>query len=139
MASYSYPTLVYNCRSAQLGCVIIQIFVLYSNADYMGTFTFVFTVALCLYNLYVIGKRWYNNIDGRFDMRQMVREPDTQLKVMYAAEVFTPAVIGLLVFTMVHFPGGGGNFMWTLACCVQITAALILIFAEVYEVFVKGY
>ncbi|KAK6038172.1 hypothetical protein COOONC_24324 [Cooperia oncophora] len=80
MATYSYPTLVYNCRSAQLGCVSIQILVLYSNADSLGTFTFVFTVALCLYNLYVIGKRWYNNIDGRFDMRQMVREPDTPVK-----------------------------------------------------------
>ncbi|PIO76659.1 hypothetical protein TELCIR_01253 [Teladorsagia circumcincta] len=135
--SYNYPTLVYNCRSAQLGCVIIQIFVLYSNADSLGTFTFVFSTALCLYNLYVIGKRWYNNIDGRFDMRQMVREPDSQLKVLYAAEVFTPAVVGLMVYLMVRFPGG--NFLWALACCVQITAALILIFAEVYEVFVKGY
>ncbi|KAK6028612.1 hypothetical protein OSTOST_05300, partial [Ostertagia ostertagi] len=102
------------------------IFVLYSNADYLGTFTFVFSTALCLYNLYVIGKRWYNNIDGRFDMRQMVREPD---------KVFTPAVIGLMVYLMVRFPNG--NFLWALSCCVQITAALILIFAEVYEVFVK--
>ncbi|XGW23983.1 hypothetical protein V3C99_005858, partial [Haemonchus contortus] len=137
--AFSYANLISNGRAAQLTCVMIQIFVLYSNSDYIGSGTFILATALCLYNFYVLAKRWVNSIDGRFDMRQMVREKDTQLKLMYAAEVFTPFIVGLLVYSMVMFPGKSGNFMWTCACCVQITAALMLILAEVYEVFIKGY
>ncbi|WKX88451.1 hypothetical protein Q1695_008244 [Nippostrongylus brasiliensis] len=139
MAAYSYGSLVYNSRLTQLVCIVIQIFVLYSHADYIGSGTFILSTALAIYNLYVVGKRWHNNIDGRFDMRQMVRESDAQLKLMYAAEVFTPFLLGAVIFLMVRLPGGGGNFMWTCSCCVQIVSAFALIIAEFYEVFIRGY
>ncbi|KAK6730972.1 hypothetical protein RB195_007441 [Necator americanus] len=138
-SSYSFPFLVNQCRTVQLLCIIVQIFIIYANVDYMGMVAFILSIALCLYNLYVTGRRMYNNIDGRFDLRQMVRENDNQLRLLYASEVFTPSVLGILTFLIVRIPSGMGRFTWTLCCCSQITAALLLFAVEFYEVFIKGY
>ncbi|KAK6731014.1 hypothetical protein RB195_007463 [Necator americanus] len=124
---------MYQSRTAQLICVTLQILLLYSYIDHLSTARFFITMALCLYNLFITGMRWSKNIDGRFDFRQMLKEKNTQLKLSYAREVFGPLVIGFLVFLMIRLPGGSGNFIWTLTCCVQIVAALLLLAVEVNE------
>ncbi|CAJ0599460.1 unnamed protein product [Cylicocyclus nassatus] len=139
MSSYNFPLLVNQCRTIQLCCLVLQVILTYINVEYMGMMTFIFTMALCLYNLYVTGRRMYNNIDGRFDLRQIIRESDNQLKLLYASEVFTPLVLGILVFIIVRLPGGMGRFVWTLACCGQIGAALLLLVVEIQEVVINGY
>ncbi|EYC43199.1 hypothetical protein Y032_0500g2575 [Ancylostoma ceylanicum] len=139
MSSYNFPLIVNQSRTVQLCCLLLQVILTYINVDYMGMLTFIFTMAICLYNLYITGRRMYNNIDGRFDLRQMVRESDTQLKLLYASEVFTPPVLGIIVFLVVRLPGGMGRFVWTMSCCGQIGASLVLLAVEFYEVFVKGY
>ncbi|EYB90247.1 hypothetical protein Y032_0222g2627 [Ancylostoma ceylanicum] len=138
MAALSYGHVLGQSRAVQLGCLVLKIFLLYANIDYLGTMTFIFTTALCIYNLYVVGRRWANNIDGRFDFRQMLKETNTQLKLSYASEVFSPTIVGFLVFLMVRMPGGGSNFMWTMACCVQIAASLLLLALEFHETMIKG-
>ncbi|EYC43200.1 hypothetical protein Y032_0500g2575 [Ancylostoma ceylanicum] len=107
MSSYNFPLIVNQSRTVQLCCLLLQVILTYINVDYMGMLTFIFTMAICLYNLYITGRRMYNNIDGRFDLRQMVRESDTQLKLLYASEVFTPPVLGIIVFLVVRLPGSG--------------------------------
>ncbi|CAJ0596335.1 unnamed protein product [Cylicocyclus nassatus] len=139
MSSYNFPLLVNQCRTVQLCCLVLQVILTYINVEYMGMMTFIFTMALCLYNLYVTGRRMYNNIDGRFDLRQMIRESDNQLRLLYASEVFTPSVLGILVFLIVRLPGGMGRFIWTLACLGQIGAALLLLAVEIQEVVINGY
>ncbi|KAK6731009.1 hypothetical protein RB195_007463 [Necator americanus] len=104
MNSYSYPSVMYQSRTAQLICVTLQILLLYSYIDHLSTARFFITMALCLYNLFITGMRWSKNIDGRFDFRQMLKEKNTQLKLSYAREVFGPLVIGFLVFLMIRLP-----------------------------------
>ncbi|CAJ0609962.1 unnamed protein product [Cylicocyclus nassatus] len=73
----------------------------------------------------------YNNIDECFDLRQMIRESDNQLRLLYASEVFTPSFLGILVLLIVRLPGGMGRFICTLACLGQIGAALLLLAVEI--------
>ncbi|CAJ0595234.1 unnamed protein product [Cylicocyclus nassatus] len=133
--AFNYPTIVYQARGVQFGCIIFQIFLLYANIDYIGTFKFIFCTAVCLYNLYVTARRWFNKIDGRYDFAQMVKESNTQVRLQYAAEVFSPLVLGLLVFLIITLPGY--NFFWTLASCVQIAAAMLILALEVQETVMK--
>ncbi|RCN45638.1 hypothetical protein ANCCAN_08377 [Ancylostoma caninum] len=56
-----------------------------------------------------------------------------------STEVFTPPVLGILVFMIVRLPGGAGRFLWTMSCCGQIGGALLLLAVEFHEVFIKGY
>ncbi|KJH46397.1 hypothetical protein DICVIV_07565 [Dictyocaulus viviparus] len=136
---YNYPNFVKTSRETQIGCILAQIFSLYANSDLIGSAVFVSMTTLCLYNLYVVITKWYNNVDGRFDMRQVFRENDIQLKLKYASEVFMPLIIGILVYSFVNLRSGSVNFIWTMVSCLQITAAVLLVSMEFYEVLILRY
>lgn len=52
---------------------------------------------------------------------------DITANSFFFAGVFVPTIIDFMVFLMVRMPGGANYFMWTMACCVQIAAAKLLL------------
>ncbi|VDP20427.1 unnamed protein product [Heligmosomoides polygyrus] len=80
----------------------------------------------------------YYNIDGRFDLRQLMREPEHTVKIQYSIALFTPSVLSILLFVCVHHQYGAIKFFWALTCITQIVLAYGLASLEAYEVLVKG-
>lgn len=57
------------------------------ESDRIGKY-FVIPVAVHCVNLYHTGKRFYYNIDGRFDFSQMLTVKNLMLKAKYASGLF---------------------------------------------------
>ncbi|KAK6038171.1 hypothetical protein COOONC_24323, partial [Cooperia oncophora] len=83
------------------------------------------------------GTRYYN-IDGRFDLRQLMREPENTVKIQYSIALFTPTVLSVLIFACVHQHYGLIRFLWRITCLTEIGLAVGLLGLEAFEVFVKG-
>ncbi|KAK6009467.1 hypothetical protein OSTOST_25597 [Ostertagia ostertagi] len=101
-------------------------------------FAFVYyNVLLAMYTFHIF-RRWYFNIDGRFDLRQLIREPENTVKIQYSIALFTPTVLSILIFACVRHYYGFIQFLWTITCILQIVLAIGLLCLEAFEVFVKG-
>ncbi|KAK6036499.1 hypothetical protein COOONC_25996 [Cooperia oncophora] len=80
----------------------------------------------------------YYNIDGRYDLKQFIRESEPTVRVQYAFAVFTPALIGLIIFTVIELQNGFVHSIFRLASIVQLLLAIGQLILEFYEVFVRG-
>ncbi|KHJ83656.1 hypothetical protein OESDEN_16643, partial [Oesophagostomum dentatum] len=72
-----FPYIVGTLRQFQFVCCL-------SQSGSIGMIPFVYYNIICtLYTMHIF-RRWYLNIDGRFDLRQLIREPENTTKIQYA-------------------------------------------------------
>uniref|UniRef100_A0A0N5A9R8 Pecanex-like protein n=1 Tax=Syphacia muris TaxID=451379 RepID=A0A0N5A9R8_9BILA len=130
----SFPTVIYQLRSLQLISVIVQMCVLYMESDRMG-FTALLPFLLNILNFYHVGKRLYQNIDGRFDLQQIFRVTSYLLKMRYCYEVFGGLFFSTLAFfTIGEIPSTLSSLLYTISKTTTLLASLVVFIAEVYEV-----
>ena len=100
----TFGTTVHQLRIAQLVtlglqvCILmLQIYLLMINfqaitlfmeSDRIGLIGFFIPFIVIVGNLFLSGKRWYNEIDGRYDAQQLVNVADPALKAQYALGMF---------------------------------------------------
>jgi len=97
--SYDYGKVIHQLRTAHLVVLAIQTVVLYMESDrvsygFMATvLPFVFLVA----NVYVVGVRWYKQVDGRHDFQQLTGNAAPAVKFQYGLGLFGGVVLAILV------------------------------------------
>ncbi|VDK50930.1 unnamed protein product [Cylicostephanus goldi] len=125
-------------RGVQFLCCVSQILMIYCESGSVNMVYFVIYNILCaMYTMHIL-RRWYYNIDGRFDLRQLIREPEYTVKVQYSIALFTPTVLSIMLYTNVELYDGLIRFFWALACICEILLAFGLLVFEAYEVFAIG-
>ncbi|XGW23982.1 hypothetical protein V3C99_005857 [Haemonchus contortus] len=135
--NYDFPYVVGISRALQFCCCLIQILMIYSESGSIKMFSFVwYNILLVMYTTHIF-RRWYCNIDGRFDLHQLIREPENTVKIQYSIALFTPTVLSILLLACVHHHYDIIRFFWRITCSIQILLATGLLFLETFEVFVK--
>ncbi|CAJ0595231.1 unnamed protein product [Cylicocyclus nassatus] len=133
---YEFPYIVRTTRALQFGCCLLQILIIYSESGSIGMIPFVYYNTVCaMYTMHVF-RRWCLNIDGRFDLRQLLREPENTTKIQYAIALFTPSFLSILIFLSVYIYTPALHIIWTATCILEIILAVGLISLECYEVFI---
>ncbi|EYB99838.1 hypothetical protein Y032_0119g797 [Ancylostoma ceylanicum] len=162
-------------RGVQVLCCIVQLLMIYSESGSLSMFWFLLYSILCGYNLFHLSKRWYYNIDGRYDLKQFVRESEPTVRVQYGSgkrlcegwfipdagnpmpteitglipapeqafyanrcTIFTPTLMGLIIFCTIELQNGLVHSIFKLATIVQLLLAVGQLTLEFYEVYVKG-
>ncbi|KAL6730618.1 hypothetical protein Aduo_001576 [Ancylostoma duodenale] len=125
-------------RGFQVLCCIVQLLMIYSESGSLSMFWFLLYSILCGYNLFHLSKRWYYNIDGRYDLKQFVRESEPTVRVQYGSAILTPTLMGLIIFCTIELQNGLVHSIFKLATIVQLLLALGQLTLEFYEVYVKG-
>ncbi|CAD6198871.1 unnamed protein product [Caenorhabditis auriculariae] len=138
VASYDFAGLINNTRLIQLICAILQIFLVYTESGSLSLFTFLTYSVIIGFLAVHLFRRWYYNIDGRYDVRQMLRESETSLRVQYAVALFAPLLLGLLTWWLVVLNNGLVHVLFFFSCFAQILAAVVQLFFEFYEVVYKS-
>ncbi|EPB71816.1 hypothetical protein ANCCEY_09096 [Ancylostoma ceylanicum] len=136
--SYDLPYVVGMTRGVQVLCCIVQLLMIYSESGSLSMFWFLLYSILCGYNLFHLSKRWYYNIDGRYDLKQFVRESEPTVRVQYGSAIFTPTLMGLIIFCTIELQNGLVHSIFKLATIVQLLLAVGQLTLEFYEVYVKG-
>ncbi|KJH53198.1 hypothetical protein DICVIV_00509 [Dictyocaulus viviparus] len=136
--NYDLPVLVGMARSIQMICCIIEIMMIYSESGSLSMPTFLLYSTICAFNLFHIAKRWYYNIDGRYDLKQFIREREPTVRVQYGMAIFTPTLMGFLTYVIVKLENGFVNFILKMSNFVQVLMAVGQLALEFYEVYVKG-
>ncbi|KAE9416396.1 hypothetical protein Angca_000428, partial [Angiostrongylus cantonensis] len=135
---YDFSYIVGISRATQFSCCLLQLLMIYSESGSIGMFSFIFYNIICVMYTMHIFRRWYYNIDGRFDLNQLIREPEHTVKIQYSIALFTPTVLSILIYFVVHLHNAVIKFLFTLVSVVEMSLALGLIILEAYEVLVKG-
>uniref|UniRef100_A0A0K0CVR6 XK-related protein n=1 Tax=Angiostrongylus cantonensis TaxID=6313 RepID=A0A0K0CVR6_ANGCA len=86
--SYDLSVMVGMARSLQMICCVIELLMIYSESGSLSMLTFLIYSAICGFNLFHITKRWYYNIDGRYDLKQLMREREPTVRLQYGMGEF---------------------------------------------------
>ncbi|KAK6731016.1 hypothetical protein RB195_007466 [Necator americanus] len=133
---FEFPYIVGTLRAYQFVCCLLQILMIYCESGSIDMISFIYYNLICItYTLHVF-RRWYLNIDGRFDLRQLIREPGNTEKIQYSIALFTPTFLSFLIFISVRLHNNFIKFFLAITCIVEIILANTLLFLEFYEVFV---
>ncbi|KAK6024155.1 hypothetical protein OSTOST_10040 [Ostertagia ostertagi] len=81
--NYDLPFLVGASRGIQSLCCIIELLMIYSESGSLSMFAFLCYSILCGFALFHLSRRWYYNIDGRYDLKQFIRESEPTVRVQY--------------------------------------------------------
>ncbi|KJH46396.1 hypothetical protein DICVIV_07564 [Dictyocaulus viviparus] len=135
--NYDFPYIVGMSRGIQFHCCIFQLLMIYSESGNISVFNFIYYNILCnMYTIHIF-RRWYYNLDGRFDMHQLIREPENTVKIQYSIALFTPIVLSVLIFITVKLHTNFIRFLFTLTCIAEMSLALGILILEAFEIFVK--
>lgn len=80
---YTYPNLIYQLRLVHLVALVLQAFALYLWCRELGLGAFCVPFALMCVNFYLVFKRFYYSIDGRYDFQQIFAAKNHQLRLHY--------------------------------------------------------
>ncbi|CAB3408537.1 unnamed protein product [Caenorhabditis bovis] len=133
-ARYDFPLLVNNSRIVQLLCTVMQLIFVYTESGSLSLFTFLFYSILIGMHVLHLARRWYYNIDGRYDMRQMLRDNEATLRIQYAVALFAPLVLGCLTYCLVTLNNGLIHTLFHLSTMIQVFCAFMQLACEFYEV-----
>ncbi|CAJ0954864.1 unnamed protein product, partial [Mesorhabditis belari] len=134
--SYDFPRVVGSARIVQIAALIIQILCLYASASDIGGGTIIH-IALIGFNLAHVARRWYNNIDGRYDLRQLISSNlNNTLRTQYAIALLTGVLLGLIeYFIAPSIPSSLFRLFFWLSLYVQLLGAIGVLGFEAFEVF----
>ncbi|PIC14181.1 hypothetical protein L5515_002301 [Caenorhabditis briggsae] len=132
--NYDFPTIVNHSRTIQVLCTIFQLILIYTESAALSFLTFVFYSLLVGMHLLHLARRWYYNIDGRYDVRQIIRDNEITLRIQYAVAIFSPLILGFLSWTFVELNNGLVHSLFHVAVLIQVTFAVGQLGLEFYEV-----
>ncbi|EGT37311.1 hypothetical protein CAEBREN_12187 [Caenorhabditis brenneri] len=132
--NYDFPTIVNHSRAIQVICTICQLILIYTESAALSFVTFVFYSLLVGIHLLHLARRWYYNIDGRYDVRQIIRDNEITLKIQYAVAIFSPLLLGFLSWTFVELNNGLVHTLFHLSVIIQVALAVGQLGLEFYEV-----
>ncbi|CAP37376.2 Protein CBG20338 [Caenorhabditis briggsae] len=124
--NYDFPTIVL--------CTIFQLILIYTESAALSFLTFVFYSLLVGMHLLHLARRWYYNIDGRYDVRQIIRDNEITLRIQYAVAIFSPLILGFLSWAFVELNNGLVHSLLHVAVLIQVTFAVGQLGLEFYEV-----
>ncbi|KAE9415411.1 hypothetical protein Angca_000530, partial [Angiostrongylus cantonensis] len=78
----------------------------------------------------------YYNIDGRYDLKQLMREREPTVRLQYGMAIFTPLLMGFLTYTVVTLENGFVHLILKTSNFVQLLLAAGQLILEFYEVYV---
>ncbi|EYB90249.1 hypothetical protein Y032_0222g2628 [Ancylostoma ceylanicum] len=133
---FEFPYIVGTLRALQFACCSLQILMIYCESGNIGFIPFIYYNTICVVYTLHIFRRWYLNIDGRFDLHQLIREPENTTKIQYSIALFTPTILSVLIYISVRLHNSFIKFVWTITCVFEMIMAIGLISLEFYEVFV---
>uniref|UniRef100_A0A8R1IPW9 DUF7087 domain-containing protein n=2 Tax=Caenorhabditis japonica TaxID=281687 RepID=A0A8R1IPW9_CAEJA len=133
-AKYDFPSIVNNSRAIQVLCTIFQLVLIYTESGALSLFTFLFYSILVGMHLLHLARRWYYNIDGRYDVRQIIRDNEVTLRIQYAVAIFSPLILGFLSWTFVELNNGLVHSFFHLSVMIQVALAVGQLGLEFYEV-----
>uniref|UniRef100_A0A914E8H8 DUF2975 domain-containing protein n=1 Tax=Acrobeloides nanus TaxID=290746 RepID=A0A914E8H8_9BILA len=131
---YQYANVIHQLRTGQLVVTLLQVIILYMESDRLWLASFLIPFFLIGVNIFLTGKRWYHQIDGRYDVQQMLSARESGLKVQYGLAVFG----GFLLALAVHFvapimPSGLSSLLFNLSDYLAIVTSGATAGVEVYE------
>uniref|UniRef100_A0A915ABF8 DUF7087 domain-containing protein n=2 Tax=Parascaris univalens TaxID=6257 RepID=A0A915ABF8_PARUN len=130
---FSFPSVVYQLRTAQVVALFLEMCILYMEYDRIGLY-FLIPLAVHLLNIYHTGSRLYYSIDGRYDLKQMLAVKDINIKAKYAFAVFGSVVLALMGHLVVgSIPSTLSALIYTLSDYASLAAASVVLAAEIYE------
>ncbi|TKR92217.1 hypothetical protein L596_006910 [Steinernema carpocapsae] len=131
---YDYGTATHQLRTAQLVANCVGAVCLYSEADRMGLGNFLLPVIFLLAEVFIVAKRWYHSIDGRFDFKQMLSVSDPGLKMSYAMNLFGGFILALMVhWTTAEIPSALSSLGFHLTDYLAIVTAFGSLALDVFE------
>ncbi|CAI2294809.1 unnamed protein product [Caenorhabditis sp. 36 PRJEB53466] len=133
-ANYDFAALVNNSRAIQVVCTIVQLVLIYTESGALSLFTFLFYSLLVAMHLLHLARRWYYNIDGRYDVRQIIRDNEVTLRIQYAVAIFSPLILGFFTWTFVELNNGLVHSLFHLSVMIQVILAAAQLGLEFYEV-----
>uniref|UniRef100_A0A914CF26 DUF4395 domain-containing protein n=1 Tax=Acrobeloides nanus TaxID=290746 RepID=A0A914CF26_9BILA len=130
----SNAEIVQHLRLGQVIANFLLAFVLLSASDRLGLLSILPPFILNALNIFLTGKRWYHQVDGRYDVQTMVNSRDFGEKAKHGLVVFA----GLLLALLVHFMSpktSSGFVMSGLFSLADFLAILLGGICTGYEVF----
>jgi hypothetical protein len=133
-SDYSFGSIVHQLRTAQLVAMALQSLMLYMEADLIGITGFLLPFIVISVNFYFVGTRWYHQIDGRYDIQQLVSVKDPALKARYGFALFGGFLLALLAhFLATPIPSGVSSLLFNLSNYVSIVTSAAYAGIEAYE------
>ncbi|CAD5205973.1 unnamed protein product [Bursaphelenchus okinawaensis] len=131
---YTYPSVIYQLRSAHLGALFVQAFTLYLWSRTLGLSGFLLPFIFICLNVYLVFRRWYYSIDGRYDFQKFLGVNKPQLKLHYFIALFASAILTLLAhFFGPDLEGGITTFLYNLSNYLSLSCSLCILFVDCYE------
>ncbi|CAJ0573543.1 unnamed protein product, partial [Mesorhabditis spiculigera] len=133
--AYDFPRVVGSARIVQLAALAIQVLCLYVSAADIGG-SVIIHIGVIGFNLAHVARRWFYNIDGRYDFRQMIApNMNNTLRTQYAIALFTGVVLGLVEYFIAP-PIGSALFrlVFWLALYAQLLGSIATLAFEAAEV-----
>ena len=107
---------------------------LFMEADRIGLVGFLVPFVLIAGNLFLSGKRWYHQIDGRYDAQQLVQVSDPSVKAQYGLALLGGFLLSLLahVFTPI-IPSSMASLIYHLSDYTSIATSFVIAGWEIFE------
>ncbi|CAD6190340.1 unnamed protein product [Caenorhabditis auriculariae] len=138
MASYEFPNFVIISRLIQFLCTVLQVLFIYMESGSLSFYTFLTYSAIVGMNAVHLFRRWYYYIDGRYDVRQLLREHETTPRLQYSIALFSPLVLGLTTWFVVELSTPFFDFCLHVATMLQLILSFVQLCLEFYEVLRKA-
>ncbi|KAE9550843.1 hypothetical protein FO519_005947 [Halicephalobus sp. NKZ332] len=121
-------------RIALLVALAFQAMTLFMEADRIGLLGFLVPFALIAGNIFLSGKRWYYQIDGRYDAQQLTQVSDPSLKAQYGLALFGGVLLSLLAHTFTPvIPSSMASVIYYLGDYASIATSFVVAGWEVFE------
>ncbi|KAI1731093.1 hypothetical protein Ddc_03821 [Ditylenchus destructor] len=133
---YNYTKVIHQIRTAHLVVLAIQLVVLYMESDRVnyGLIGFFVPFVLIVGNAYVVGNRWYKQVDGRNDFHRFMENKQIPDKAKIGLGLFGGVVLAVLVhFFSPAIDSTFGSMLYSLFTYLSILSGGAQTAVEVYE------
>ncbi|KAH7728605.1 Protein R05D7.1 [Aphelenchoides avenae] len=130
---YAFGNIVSQLRLGHLIAMGIQVLILYSEEDRIGLSGFLLPFILIAVNVYFVGRRWHYQVDGRYDIQQLMAVKDPKVKAQYAFALFGGFVLSLLAHFLSSPMAGVSSLLYNLSDFAAIVVSAGAAGVECYE------
>ncbi|CAD5208713.1 unnamed protein product [Bursaphelenchus xylophilus] len=131
---YTYPGVIYQLRSAHLVGLFVQALALYLWSRELGLTGFLLPFIVICLNFYLVFKRWYYSIDGRYDFQKLIGVNKNQLRLHYFIALFGSLILSLLAhFLGPDLSGGFTTFLYNISNYLSVSCAICIAAVDCYE------
>uniref|UniRef100_A0A7E4V9T3 ATPase n=2 Tax=Panagrellus redivivus TaxID=6233 RepID=A0A7E4V9T3_PANRE len=132
--NYEFGNTVNSLRISHLVALSLQAVTLFLESDRIGLFNFLIVFTVVALNVFLSGKRWYEQIDGRYDVQQLTSVQDWGLRAQYALALFGAVFLALLAHLVTPIiPAGMASFLYHLSDYGSIALGFTILGVELFE------